>query len=405
MKIGCMVYAVGDLYEWISECAVKSFKKYHPDIKVHHVTSENIDTFEVTKDFDTKYKGRHEVFRWAVALEIWEKYQYDKMILLGADTITCAYLSEFIDDNISDAILTLDEAYQLTIDCVPRDPETGDVLSHLPVRTIHTPMVFGFSDMPGAQQLYLGDVTKGVKLSKQPSRVEYTHCNSDVSCFNNANCLRDLSEYYFRYMEDHKFMIGKVKDFINVPPDKVLPPEKYKEKNDELDSWCAVRYGLACYNEQGALNVLLIASMCKVNGAYLANAEFYGYEKLLDYNVGIADKPYSLPGYPGVIYNVRSHKSDLWIQREISLRNQGLKPMIPKGLSVNKFKIIDHKLLTEDDCQIKVWHYGRGLLNPLGTPSREKVASFILDKFNNKTLGFFKQECDCEDFFEELGAS
>ena len=389
MKIGCVIYAVGDVYEWISECAVKSFKKYHPDIKVHHITNENFNTFKVAKGFETKFNGRHEIYRWAVALEIWKEKQYDKVIMLGADTITCARLTEFTDNNECDVVLTLDDPYQISIDAVPRDTKTGEFITSMPIREIYTPLVLVDGErthiIPGGQT---GDYVIQAEAENSNAELEYTHCNSDVVCFNNVSCLKYLIEYYFRYMKDYKFMEERIKTITGSPPAN-LPAES---------SWEAE--GKACYGEQGVLNLLVALSLCEGLLEYSQNAEIYGYKNLLNYNVKIADE-IACQSDGGVIYNTRSYRSKKWAdQWNKTFMEEGINSKTDHSLSLREFKVKNKKLYTVDGHQIKVWHYGHGILSE--ADPRKHVAKFMSENFNNQTVVFFQRECDCGEFFENL---
>jgi len=53
--------------------------------------------------------------KYAFGYHIAKKYNYDKVIVLGADTITCARLDEFLDNNEDDVLATLDYNYQPNI--------------------------------------------------------------------------------------------------------------------------------------------------------------------------------------------------------------------------------------------------------------------------------------------------
>jgi hypothetical protein len=54
----------------------------------------------------------------------------------------------------------------------------------------------------------------------------------------------------------------------------------------------------------------------------------------------------------------------------------------------------------QTDRQIKVWHYcdGFGTLNLDGM--KNLMNCWIKDGFNEETKKFFKEECDCGDFFD-----
>ena len=390
-KIGCIIYAVGPIYEALSICAVQSFKKFHPDIAVHHITRDNVNTFATAKEFDKKYEGEHAIFRWGVALEIWEKYEYDKIIILGADTITCAHLGEFTENDSAAAIVTLNDPYQLTITHIPRDTESGEYLADQPVHSTYTPL-FLESEKYGAQLIFesihgsLG--SEILEKSTGATNLDYLHCNTDVVCFNNIECLRAIHDYYFRYMEDFYFSVENY-DLLKSNQQSLAPAIR-----------AAVHLGKVCYNEQGPLNLLLTLSLGQrldennYEKLFVQHAEMYGYDKLLGYKVKVADSP--KPG--GHFYNVRSKNCDAahkvqGAAKELSL---SIDWQVCECQSTRRFLVMDKKLYTSGNQQIKVWHYGSS--TAAGT---DGVNSFIYYKFNQETKDFFKNECDCGDFFQK----
>ena len=110
-----MIFAVGEEFEAMAQCAIRSFKKFHPDVELHVVEESNIDDFEANDHVPKVIRNHYGIFRFAIAAEIMDKNNYDKFIVLGADTITCARLEEFLGNNSFDLILTMDYAYQLSL--------------------------------------------------------------------------------------------------------------------------------------------------------------------------------------------------------------------------------------------------------------------------------------------------
>jgi len=109
-KIACLIYFFGKRYERIGKCAVDSFKKYHPDVDLIHVNKENAEQYRSTEKL--KLVG-HGIYKYMLAAEIMMRFKYDKIIVLGADTITCSRLTEFIDNDEDDILATLDYPYRL----------------------------------------------------------------------------------------------------------------------------------------------------------------------------------------------------------------------------------------------------------------------------------------------------
>jgi len=200
MKIGCLIYAVGDRYEKLAQCALRSFTEFHPDIEMNLITRKTISEYDVSKNFDDIYYSHHGIFRYAIALEIMKKNNYDKIIVLGADTITCARLEEFINENDIDILATSDANYQVPF---PYRSNKGE-----PYDMIYTPFTVELRSQTVSDWLpstaleyadqksitfYNSSVIKTDKLLKAdhlkfpgyvPGRMINEHINSDVTCFN-----------------------------------------------------------------------------------------------------------------------------------------------------------------------------------------------------------------------------
>ena len=188
VKIGCLIYAYGSGYERLAQCARDSFAKFHPDVKTIVVTDKTIDEYDVSKDFDDTYFGYHGIYRYAIALEIMKKNDYDKMIILGADTVTCARLTEFIDENDIDILATSDADYQTSFFYKPENSDFTDIL--------HGPMKVDFDKDAGMDYEYVrifnGAAAGFHNLQRENlfapmsaiRKVSYENINADVVCFN-----------------------------------------------------------------------------------------------------------------------------------------------------------------------------------------------------------------------------
>ena len=122
-KIACVIYYFGKKYEGLGGCAVNSFKTFHPDIDLYHIDDNNANQYNATKHLQ---KIGYGAYKYLLAAEIMLKNKHDKVIIMGADTITCSRLDDFID-NDEDILATLDYPYQLhipTIGAITPDNET-----------------------------------------------------------------------------------------------------------------------------------------------------------------------------------------------------------------------------------------------------------------------------------------
>ena len=173
VKVGCVIMAAGPFYELIGNVAARSFLNFHPEVPVFFITdevleSESVQGWEVCQ----KYKDRKGILKYALAEKIMTYHNLEKMIILGADTITCGRLDEFLVEDECHAHVTLDYPY--------------------PFQSEH------FTARDG-----------------QP------HLNADVVCFNDVALLREIIECSDKY--EHFCEQGGLNE--------VLLDPNYKSKN------------------------------------------------------------------------------------------------------------------------------------------------------------------------------
>lgn len=121
MKVGCIMTQItlsdnvlefmNDLdqrrYDSLAKCAVDSFSKWHPDIDLHFINDQNFYEY-FSKYYDQEYYVNHVgIVKYFFAYFLMQRENYDKMIVLGCDTITCSRLDEFIDNNTDDILASL----------------------------------------------------------------------------------------------------------------------------------------------------------------------------------------------------------------------------------------------------------------------------------------------------------
>lgn len=107
MNVACLIVSLGKKYEILGEMARISFKKYHPDIPLFYITEGNKENYQGE---NPPTQGGH--LKTRIAANLMEQESIDKLIMLGADTITCARLEEFLE-NDEDILGTLDYPYPL----------------------------------------------------------------------------------------------------------------------------------------------------------------------------------------------------------------------------------------------------------------------------------------------------
>jgi len=361
MKTGCLIYFYGKKYENIGLCALNSFKKHHPEIMLHHVNEFNESEYEVSNFKDTVGGG---VYKYMLAAEIMKKNNYEKFIILGADTITCSRLDEFLDNDEADIITTLDYPYQTNY---PRRNAAGAwayIYTPAAFRVNEVDYVYG-GDVTGQLQgpgwvqfeaqgdlhasspyIELSPPTPSEKIMLEADDIkEFLHYNADVVCFNNPKALTDTIKITIRYKKD---CIQAHREGMLLTP---------------------------FYSEQGGLNILCSLSLDPGCAEY-------------NYKIKIADGPHHKAS--SVVYNARA-KGNI-------AAKAGEKPW---GEHTTKFYTKDNKLFTGDGKQIKVWHYCEGLGGVSNTKFKSLMNTWISDWFNRDTRKFFQEQCDTGDFFEK----
>jgi hypothetical protein len=117
MKIACVFLHItnyeGNNYQkddFFAPNAINSFKKWHPNVDIHHITNDNFNSY--LKDLNiTEYYDAIGLIRIYIIRELLKTQGYKKVIMLGLDTFTCSYLDEFINNNTDDMICSSGPPY------------------------------------------------------------------------------------------------------------------------------------------------------------------------------------------------------------------------------------------------------------------------------------------------------
>ena len=412
-KVACVILSIGDEYRQMGECARRSFEKFHPDVDMHLIDETNINSFEVSKHIPLEVRNHFAIFRFAIAAEIMGKNKYDKVIVLGADTITCDRIERFMNDDKSDLIATLCYPYQLQLPYGVKEPWDGKSMPY-PYTAVYTPLLCSFRHADGgieadengdpAFYYHCGDVNKFLERAAEyeaeqgvsPLLIDYLHANSDVVCFNSLKALKDVFRLSIKHWSDFE--------------------REYEGCSEPIAEMLA-KIGYDFYGDQGGLNLVIALSILGATGQPPEHPTI----QRLYHTISFADAPQvSAPA----LYNARSKRS---VEELIRAREDDAVSPHPKssalgdhnlGASVSDFHSVDGKLFTVDNKQIKVWHYlsafgnhtkAQGLRK---SPSQseldegkkifcEKVNTFIFDIFNQETRDFFTEHCDCGEFFQK----
>jgi hypothetical protein len=165
-RIECIVYYTDDRYDELAKNVKNSFLIHNGnECDYYQIDYTNQEEFNRNLEY---YEFAPETFlmQFIYAYEIMKKHKYDKVIILGTDTIVCSRLDEFIDDNITPVLASLN---------YPNQDRTEYWVT------------------PSAE----------IKLSDGRVIVDQMNINADVTCFNSADALKkviDLSiEHYTNF--------------------------------------------------------------------------------------------------------------------------------------------------------------------------------------------------------------
>jgi hypothetical protein len=120
-KIACLFINIdcnGEVYgsdnfkdnDFFSSNAINSFKKWNPDVDIHYITDDNFTDYLKELGISTYYNNIS-LIRLNITKALMDVKKYEKVIVLGIDTFTCAPLTEFIENNIDDMICSSGPPY------------------------------------------------------------------------------------------------------------------------------------------------------------------------------------------------------------------------------------------------------------------------------------------------------
>ena len=90
--------------------AINSFKKHHPDVDIIYITNDNLSSYLEKLNIKEYYESIT-LLRIHLTKELLKQGFYSKIIILGLDTFTSAYLDEFIHNSIDDILCSSGPPY------------------------------------------------------------------------------------------------------------------------------------------------------------------------------------------------------------------------------------------------------------------------------------------------------
>lgn len=311
-RVACVVFYTDDRYDGLVSNVRNSFLKFNgEEADYYQIDYTNQEEYNKLLQY-YEYAPETFLMQYIYAYEIMKKYNYEKVIILGSDTIVCSRLDEFLDNDTTPVLASLNYYIQESTD------------------TWITPKI-------------LVELPDGSKIE------EHLNLNADVICFNSAEALAKVIQ---------------------------ISIENYTH-----------------FSIQGGLNQL--AWIDKSFDVQVVDAP-YPLSKVV-YNARSKGVPRLDMINKGVIMNCWPHNvhgfDPQWLQ-ERGLIDGKLSPM-------HKWYVEDSKLYTHDGKQIKCFHFVEGLGGRPLEKFNELLDDFRTNWFNKETIEFFKQECNCTEFFNK----
>jgi len=197
-KTSAFILATGEFHEKMAAKAAKSFQHFHPEIGIEVVTSERFKEYQCSVYKKDNYNIPVSLLKILAAYEFMASHEVDKLIFLGADTITCGRLDELLDDNKSDVVVTA---------CYPYQIQSID--NSTLINTDKNPITFFRSLIliqdKNSKELILTDISVYQLDKEKYTLVEYYLANPDVACYNNlavlATQINEFKRFSFSYCE------------------------------------------------------------------------------------------------------------------------------------------------------------------------------------------------------------
>ena len=388
-KTVCVIYYTDIRFKNMALSAAKSFKKHHPDVDMFLYDSHSYMTAfggifpgRVISDYPPGV-AKFVLAQWTVVCG-----DYKKVIVLGADTITCARLDEFLDDDESDVIATLDFNYPLRIPGVRQTDKEFSPPSFMSPIVLKNkendtkniininPILEDITDTSGAatkRSDKITDIYLNIFSNTNLYEFQFIHLNADVVCFNNVEFLKYVIDFTTQNIQAQQRYEN------NVPPGFVNQ-----------------------YYEQGSLNFCTFAGWSGKSD----DIETIGKEKLCFASKDMKRPKVFIPELydENIIYNIRSQQSQKNVWKEYQDRNLHYDFTFPLGAKkdidfIKQYYVDDNKLYTSEGKQIKVWHY----CDDFGGQTLKYFAELErkwINTFNEETKNFFSNNCDCGDYFK-----
>ena len=156
-KTACVVFYTDKRYDELIKNVKSSFIKFNGDeCDYYQIDYTNQSKYNETLQY-FEYASETFIMQYIYAYEIMKKHNYEKVIILGSDIIVCNRLDEFLDDNNTPVLATLNYPCH----------ESTEYWSS-PVAEIQLPN---------------GNIIK-----------DHMNINADVTCFNSSEALKKVIE-------------------------------------------------------------------------------------------------------------------------------------------------------------------------------------------------------------------
>tara|TARA_R110001592_G_scaffold68235_4_gene209042 strand:- start:118 stop:1017 length:900 start_codon:yes stop_codon:yes gene_type:complete len=169
--IACVVYYTDSRYDGLVDNVKNSFLNFNgEECDYYQVDYTNQEDFNKNLEY-FEFAPETFLMQYIYAYEIMKKHNYKKVIILGSDTIVCGRLDEFLDDNSTPVLATLNYPCQ----------ESTEYWT--------TPMI-------------------NIPMPDGSTIADSLNINADVACFNNSDALKKVIELSIEHYTHYSIQGG-----------------------------------------------------------------------------------------------------------------------------------------------------------------------------------------------------
>jgi hypothetical protein len=410
-KVACVIYGYGEKYKNLFNNAVKSFEKFHPDVDVYALDDKTIipflypDTFDFKNDINIQNHFPHPIRPYIACSYIMKMMGYEKVIKLGADTITTSRLEEFLQDiqegtprNERPLVLTTLDYYGTALYPYYKDDTLNSFLSYNNISFLASICkVLKHNECntknknEGIDSYFRSEEEYKEKYINKCLDFEMYNLNADVICFNDARAIDEILTIFQKYSiltNDLKAQALVALKSYNASRSVAIMYELSEERKHSLIELVANKNNISIEDIKN--NITFFHNLYEQAALNIFHCKYYNLAKVVqasdgDKNIQVVNIV-DLTNESNVCYNVRSYGQ-----------------MDPKNKTKNlkHFYIKNGKFYNHANRIMRVFHYCDSIGSNKELQNSQDLKRYLNDKFHrhftSDVINYLKDNCNCEN--------